>query len=156
MLIIDCFDNSDLGEEESLKTKLQQKENITEECLVLLAFFFLIFFFFFSPFLLPESPLKTSCFSEWAMALHGKRVLRVFSNDQIKVSRNFRQCISCSLVTEDSVRKQTKVLQYQQWSCHSLHLKLFSSRHQNYGLLFCVLEFLEIVLFFIETASNFH
>lgn len=40
MLIIDCFDNSDLGEEESLKTKLQQKENLTEECLVLLAFFF--------------------------------------------------------------------------------------------------------------------
>lgn len=96
--------------------------------------FFFKFFFFFSPFLLPESPLKTSCFSEWAMALHGKRVLRVFSNDQIKVSRNFRQCISCSLVTEDSVRKQRKVLQYQQWSCHSLHLKLFSSRHQNSGL----------------------
>lgn len=45
MLIIDCFDNSDLGEEESLKTKLQQKENLTEECLVLLAFFFLNFFF---------------------------------------------------------------------------------------------------------------
>lgn len=45
MLIIDCFDNSDLGVEESLKTKLQQKENITEECLVLSAFFF---FFLFS------------------------------------------------------------------------------------------------------------
>lgn len=48
MLIIDCFDNSDLGEEESLKTKLQQKENLTEECLVLLAFFFFNFFFLFS------------------------------------------------------------------------------------------------------------